>query len=218
MSKTENTFDRWKKRGNDKLPTFTARDYVVSIETKNCVNKKTEFGNGIIVGDLLITAGHVVKNGIGTSFNFNIDGQNIKLDSLEKLYECYIKDINEYDLAIYRVPDISSPYVLSSKEPVNGQILRSESIDTAACKTTVCNAEVKIDGESQGLYFRVDTDETIKEGSSGSPLFDGNEIYGIIVRGNRDEYGNKVCPDEPLNLCFALSSTAILEIIDKHKL
>ena len=204
----------------DYSPTIRlVKDYVVAIDTKSCSDDDDkQVGNGVIIGDLLITAGHVVKDCKDAKFIFNANGTTLKLDSLEKLYECYIVNPGEYDLAIYRVPGINTPYVLSSKRPVNGQILRSESIDAYNMKPTICNAEVKGYKEDLGLYFRVDTDKSLVEGCSGSPLFDGNEVYGIIVRGNNDGKGNKNSPDDPLNLCFALSSTAILEVIDKLKL
>lgn|GEM_PF-919170 len=224
MDSTDNYFNRLEREYDGEVKHITApleNNYVVWItsnqvstnEETNELEKSVHNGNGVLVGDLLITAGHVVKKGSDHTFRFN--DHIFKLKDLEEIFISTAKENYEYDLAVYKISGINSPLTLSPKKPEINHILTSKSYSMGK-GYIACDATVIDTSEESGLYYGVETSVSLKEGSSGSPLFDGNQVFGIIVAGNNDK-NEKVNPELSLNTCYVLSSSAINEIINQIK-
>ena len=174
-------------------------------------SKDHKFGNGVIIQNLLVTAGHVVVNSEDAFICWK--DERIELASLEKVYVSIAKDNDELDLAVYRMPRITSPLNLSLQEATAGQSLISHSIketqngsEPIECNAQVCN-------HKEGLYIRAITDYRLKPGCSGSPLLSGNEVCGIIVVGNNKGDDSACEAEQPLNEIYFLPSPAIIEAI-----
>ena len=104
--------------------------------------------------------------------------------------------------------------VLSDSVPEKGDVLKSCSWRMLGEEYVECNAEVN--GLKDGNYYAANTDEQLKPGSSGSPVFLNGEVAGILCAGNYKN-GNIPCNSElPLNLCVFLSSKVILELLETN--
>ena len=178
------------------------KKYVLSIISDN-YNE----GCGVMVGDMFITAGHVISKSEKPSIKWN--GKNIPLINPIVFHN----DENEsesYDIAVYS----NSPLVLSDSVPEKGDVLKSCSWRMLGEEYVECNAEVN--GLKDGNYYAANTDEQLKPGSSGSPVFLNGEVAGILCAGNYKN-GNIPCNSElPLNLCVFLSSKVILELLETN--
>ena len=184
----------------------------------------------VLVGNLLITAGHLIND---DGIYLQIKGSRISLkredaiilfeDSLEKEL-----DGHERDIAIFKLDDFSSPLELDDKEVEVGDILESISYRSRAVKienpvkldpkiygvfggdhyVTVYDeiiTSAKVD-EVGGGYFSCNTDVMLKPGSSGSPIFNGDKVAGILVAGSLGT-----------NNCVFMSSRSILNLINSNE-
>ena len=221
MNESNSIFNRFEKVNKDEVmnsTTHTENNYVVLItsisESTNESPKEVHCGNGVLVDNFLITAGHVAKTGIDHKFYFN--NKVFKLNDLEEVFISTAKENNEYDLAIYRIPGINSPLTLSPVMPEVNSILTSKSFDYGKGNITCDATVIDIDGDC-GLYYGVETSLSLKSGCSGSPLLFENQVYGIIVTGNNNGLDEKCSPEFHLNTCFVLSSYAMTEILNQFK-
>lgn len=182
------------------------KQYVLSIVSDN-YNE----GCGVMVGNMFITAGHVISKCENPSIKLN--GKNIPLMNPIVLRN----DENNsegYDIAVYSIP-AKSPLVLSDVIPEKGDILKSCSWRMLGEEYVECNAVVN--GLKDGNYYAADTDEQLKPGSSGSPVFLNGEIVGILCAGNCNDNNTSCNTEWPLNLCVFLSSKVILELLETNR-
>lgn len=176
-------------------------------------------GTGVLVGNMLITAGHVVKGYatpnvmyLGTPYNLTSENK-IFIDDNDS------KSWNGFDLALYRIDGVESPLVLAPDFPDSNTELTSMSYQTVVSRTSegifgiheeriLENLTGKIIGH-YGNYFECLIDGELCKGRSGSPLLDGKNVMGVL-------YGDKDGKDSSDKVLF-LSSKAILSLIDKVK-
>lgn len=180
-------------------------------------------GCGFFAGNYFITAGHCFKEYDGIIVN--LDGVSYEFRRESADFIKYDEDETEgLDLAIFKVPGINSPISLERYEPKADDKLRSVSFKHMYKKgqtifdaeewfeLTECTADVT--GEIMGNYFITVTDKSLKKGSSGSPVFLGDKVVGILCGGNNDNTGKKCDIALPLNWCFNLRSNAILQVLE----
>ena len=157
-------------------------------------------GTGVLVGDLFITAGHVVM--AFSSPSVNIDGETHYLSSKNRIYinNNSSKRSDGYDLAVYKLENVESPLVFSDDTPdmnanlinlsyehvseanpnYSGGFLESPSIEKWVLEINHGHAIRSIDN-----YFECLMDNELCEGRSGSPLIVGNKVFGILC-GDKD--------------------------------
>ena len=71
--------------------------------------------------------------------------------------------------------------------------------------------------KKDGNYYAANTDEQLKPGSSGSPVFLNGEVVGILCAGNYNNDNTPCNTEWPLNLCVFLSSKVILELLETKR-
>ena len=179
-------------------------------------------GCGVFVGDLFITVGHCLEDEPAIKFMF--EGVTHVLESRDALFRKFNeKDPNGLDLAIFRVPGIMSSLKFEKYTPKLGDKLRSisykhwEEKDATGFGTIIhydiidCIAESS--GDVEGNYYAALTDVSLKPGNSGSPAFLDGKIVGILHGGN-NKGNNEPCNKAlPLNMCYYLSSNAIIKVL-----
>ena len=183
------------------------RKFVFQINSTNYVE-----GCGVIVDDLFITAGHVIEMGINPFIS--IKGEKYPLVKEEALYidtnkkSCSIG----YDVAIFRLKDISSPLRLADIIPAEGKKLLSCSYKHTSSGSGLSyqehwNFEERL-GEVVHLddnYFECNFETALRTGSSGSPIFDGEKVAGIL-------YGDREGKESSNKVLF-LSGSAIIKLL-----
>ena len=183
------------------------------------INRALE-GTGVLVGNLFITAGHVVEGSIEPSVS--VDGENYRLTEQNRIVieTNPSKLSNGYDVAIYKLDGIESPLMLSDNIPNVTDDVVSYSYKTNITQNTEHGVGIfgsikheerlleRVTGkviEYYDNFFECKMDEKLSQGRSGSPLFVNNKIVGIL-------YGDK---DGKINssTVLYLSSNAILKLI-----
>lgn len=196
----------------DKIQDITKmKQYVLSIISDN-YNE----GCGVMVGDMFITAGHVISECENPRIRWN--GKRIALIN-PIVFHNDENDSEGYDIAVYSVPNANSPLVLSDVVPEKGDVLKSCSWrmlgeEYVECNTVECNTVVN--GLKDGNYYASETDEQLKSGSSGSPVFLNGEVVGILCAGNCNDDNTPCNTEWPLSLCVFLSSKVILELLETN--
>lgn len=172
-------------------------------------------GCGVCVGDLLITAGHVIEP--MDHISITIDGKSFKFtkkDAICYLYKTECVTVNDYDLCIFKVPGIHSPLRLydgyfpieqtltsiSKKHCVNVKSAATkedvELFDLFNMKPTIETVEVRYSKATikqyQGNYCTCNMSVCLERGRSGSPILHGLDVCGILSRGNGD-VGDECC-------------------------
>lgn len=169
-------------------------------------------GCGVMVGDMFITAGHVICKCVNPRIRWN--GKKIPLLNPIVLHNDG-NDSDWYDVAVYSIPNANSPLVLSDIVPEKGYVLKSCSWRMIGEEYVECNAIVN--GLKVRNYYAAETDEQLKSGSSGSPVFQNGEVVGILCAGNCNDDNTPCNTEWPLNLCVFLSSKVILELLEKNR-
>ncbi len=191
----------------DKIQDITKmKQYVLSIISDN-YNE----GCGVMVGDMFITAGHVIYKCESPRIRWN--GKNIPLRN-PIVFHNDEDDSEGYDIAVYFIPNANSPLVLSDIVPEKGNVLKCCSWRMLGEEYVECNAVVN--GLKEGNYYAADTDKQLKPGSSGSPVFLNGEVVGILRAGNCNNDNTSCNTEWPLNLCVFLSSKVILELLETN--
>ena len=191
----------------DKIQDITKmKQYVLSIISDN-YNE----GCGVMVGDMFITAGHVISNCENPRIRWN--GKRIALIN-PIVFHNDENDSDGYDIAVYSVPNANSPLVLSDVVPEKGDVLKSCSWRMLGEEYVECNTVVN--GLKDGNYYASETDEQLKSGSSGSPVFLNGEVVGILCAGNCNDDNTPCNTEWPLSLCVFLSSKEILELLETN--
>lgn len=176
------------------------KQYVLSIVSDN-YNE----GCGVMVGNMFITAGHVISKCENPSIKWN--GKNIPLINPIVLRNDENDSVG-YDIAVYSIPIANSPLALSDIVPEKGEVLKSCSWRLLGEEYVECNAVVN--GLKDGNYYAAETDDQLKSGSSGSPVFLNGKVVGILCAGNCNDDNTPCNTEWPLNLCVFLSSKVIL--------
>lgn len=168
-------------------------------------------GCGVMVGDMFITAGHVISKCENPRIKWN--GKNMPLVN-PIVFHNNENESGSYDIAVYSVPGANTPLVLSNVTPEKGDVLKSCSWRMLGEEYVECNAI--LNGLKEGNYYAADTDKQLKPGSSGSPVFLNGEVVGILCAGNCNDDNTSCNTEWPLNLCVFLSSKAILELLETN--
>lgn len=185
------------------------------------INSTTD-GSGVIVGDLFITAGHVIEDGIKPSVVIN--GKSYSLDKEDAiLFDTNSEGRSDgLDVAVFRLNERCSPLHLADTIPSEGQRLLS------CCyrHTVNCNSGLSsnifsstinedwIFEQRKGIvtslfdnFFECQFIESLSKGSSGSPIIDNDKVVGVL-------YGDKEGKNSSKTVLF-LSSYAIIKKLTK---
>ena len=156
-------------------------------------------GCGVLVGDLFVTAGHVIEHAVVA--HVYIDHVDYELRKENAVYYSFddkaILDTNESDIAVFKLEGVSpSPLTLAEELPSIGDDLISVSYLHYAKKninaTSIFDATIEIyekltcDAkvtEISGNFFACEMEVQLKPGSSGSPVLAGNKVIGILHGG-----------------------------------
>ena len=169
------------------------KQYVIHIISDNY-----NFGCGVLVGHIFITAGHVIEESVNPRIKLS-DNTIFLTNPIVFHNDNYAEG---YDIAVYNISEANSPLQLASSLPLSGDNLNSCSwrVIPEGDEYLECNAVVK--ELQEGNYFYCDTDVLLKPGSSGSPIFKEGKVIGILTKGQ-----------EGTPLCAFLSAKAILKIL-----
>lgn len=175
------------------------RKFVFQINSTNYVE-----GCGVIVDDLFITAGHVIEMSLNP--NVEIEGERYPLVEDEALYIDTNKtgSCTGYDLAIFRFKEVNSPLLLTDIFPSEGDQLLSCSYKTLPIGSSYQECLGKVMQHYEN-YFECNFETSLSEGSSGSPVFDGEKVVGIL-------YGDREGKESSNKVLF-LSASAIMKLL-----
>ena len=160
-------------------------------------------GNGVIVGSILLTAGHVIRP--NQVFSYKYQGHWHRLLDENKIV-LYDEDIREdgcfNDFAAFRLSDINSPLKLAEELPGGGQIMENISwkhvVKSTPTSGTGLFAQNVIEylephlikatvREPLGHCIACDMTDPLEPGFSGSALVADTLVYGILHRGSQDD-------------------------------
>lgn len=181
------------------------KKYVHPVQSTNYAG-----GCGFVLGNYFITSGHVIKE--AKNPYLYISGKRLALER-PVFIEANVQDALGYDLAIFHMPILQNTLELYEGPIEAGMQLKSVSFreETIGYVLLQCNATViKI---KDGNYFGFLTSRNLKAGCSGSPLFLGDKVVGLMTGGNNNGLDEPISPDLPVNFCFCLSADAISKII-----
>lgn len=175
-------------------------------------------GCGVLVGDLFVTAGHVIEHAVVA--HVYIDHVDYELCKEDALYYSFDDkdslDTNASDVAVFKLEGVTpSPLTLAEDSPSNDDDLTSISYlhygkknpnATSVFDATievyeklVCNAKVI---KLSNNFFVCDMEVQLKPGSSGSPVLDGNKVVGILHGGKESQ-------------CVFQSSESLVQLMKK---
>lgn len=177
-------------------------------------------GTGVLVGNYLITAGHVVK-GCATPSVF-ISGQTYYLKSSNRVFldDNSSKNSEGYDLAVYDLECVNDSLMLSDDVPSKNEKLLSLSYKTIRTKEAgvgvgVFSTSIKVEKRIEQMtgkvieyydnYFECLMEDCLCEGKSGSPLLLGNKVVGILI-GDKEGKSSS-------NTVLYLSSKSIVKLL-----
>ena len=196
--------------------TKTIENYVFPV---CCGTKDGESdGCGVLVGDLFVTAGHVIEHSMVA--HVYIDHIDYELHKEDALYYSFDDkdslDTNASDVAVFRLKGVEpSALTLAEDFPAIGEDLISVSFRRPSKRTkamfgyasnddefelVACNARV---AELSCNFFACDMSITLKPGSSGSPVIDESGRVVGILHGDKD------------NQCVFQSTESIFKFINK---
>ena len=165
-------------------------------------------GNGVVVGDWLITAAHILDG--SKSFEVWFDDKYFKIDTQSAVFfktPQPNKSCDFIDLAIYKLEGIQSPIGFFKSELKDADLICMawrHSVDSKM------NREVwtpfKTDAmflDKKGNFTECMMSDPLLQGYSGCPLFEDGDLAGILYGSGDDG-----------RTCFFLSGEAIKIIID----
>lgn len=171
----------------------------------------------VLVGNYLITAGHIVEcQALIVKINDQIYELSKDKATIYKWDKEHI-DSSANDVAVFRIDDYSSPIEFDTCTPTTGMILTSvsyehkveavespnslfpfctsrESFETHKCKAVI--------SQIAGNFFQCKTELVLRPGSSGSPVFRDDKFMGILHGGIPGEHK-----------CVFMSAESILKLI-----
>lgn len=171
-----------------------APPYIIPIIAPDKYGEPAFVGSGFIVGNYLITAGHVASYKFGFGLSANIGHQTIPLGNNNKriLLSPSPKDMTSFDLAVFSIDGsaISSPLILAEGGPefnekqeaimtsMHFQPIGNGDADYCECECLVTRKNIIPDFFFEGFNIN-----KTGPGSSGSPLIKDNVVYGMVVQG-----------------------------------
>jgi hypothetical protein len=202
---------------------------------KNHITQKAVIGNGFFVDNFFITAEHVKNIKSSTKYILvdgreyylnnllNLPYKSLTYDKEGMPYGH--EDIDSTDIAVYLFDnlEINSPLRLSDSLPERGQHLHCDFYHSIKDKSLTSQISEIVSSlnlyfwetsgvvESEDKYFVGNffgarmTPAHPNRGSSGSPLYDGNIVYGILHNGEE-------------NLCGFYSAAHALKLLRENSL
>lgn len=170
-------------------------------------------GCGVLVGNLFVTAAHIVEE---HDFHLFIEGENICLRKENAILFMYKHAENGADIAVFHLEGYKSPLEFDTSSPQKDMLLDSISYEHIVegkssedniflnetkdwYKLIECQATID---KLAGNFYQCKTSAILKPGSSGSPVFNNGKVFGIL-------HGGQV----GTNLCVFQSSSSILSLI-----
>lgn len=181
-------------------------------------------GVGFAVGRYFVTAGHLLDDCPAATY---IKGQKFTLRKEDSLIYRSMPSSeyspDGYDIALFELPRVFCPFHFADHEPkhsaqltcfgyrvelspqngVSGvgvfAELNQEKIVPIRCEAAV--------DDIQGNFFGCNMNVQLKEGSSGSPLVIGDEVYGVLDAG-----------EQGTNKCYFQSSVSIKRLMTENKI
>lgn len=142
-------------------------------------------GVGFFVDDFFITSGHVICE--GQPF-IVINGKKLILSSKDALLLTTLNEESTFDdgldIAVFRLEGTLSPLAFTHTRIDVGTELMSRSVfrhfseeygEALSLEETSGHVTEVI-----GNFFKCDLDKVLREGSSGSPIFNDNDVAGIL--------------------------------------
>ena len=156
-------------------------------------------GNGVVVGNLLITAGHVAN--AGDTIHTSIKGDVYSLDKNNAII-CLEEKSNKEglfnDCAVYKLNNSYNHLTIENYIPTVGDVLQSVSYkhivekQTAGCvgifgtqnkeSYELCTSQATV-VDIIGNFIICEMDKHLEKGRSGSPLICGDKVVGILHGG-----------------------------------
>lgn len=193
--------------------------YIVSSKEQNIECH----GVGVLVDNMLITAGHVVDSATNVIASF--EDTSYALNHANQLFLQSMgnddKDPMHNDIAIYRIEDRNSPLKLSDTLPVVNQsfsnvyfeeqsvVSEDKTLPEFLRTTTTLSVEQSEStyvGLVEGNFIGCNTEKILHEGNSGCPIIEDDIVYGILHGGIPGEH-----------TCFYQSSKSIMNCINNLK-
>ena len=170
-------------------------------------------GCGVLVGNLFVTAAHVVQE---HDFRLWVDGKEVRLKKDDSILFKYKQAEDGADIAVFRLEGFNSPLEFDTSTPQTDMLLDSISYEhivegspntdnifldeSRDCyKLIECNATIE---ELAGNFYQCKTSVILKPGISGSPVFHNGKVFGILHGG---QLGT--------NHCVFQSSSSILTLL-----
>lgn len=192
--------------------------YVFYYEGNGIPESDLTTGVGVLVGHYFITAGHVVAG--DKPAQVTISRKTFNLHKSSALVFNYNGKMENGDIAVFKFDDVSSTLTLANQMPEIGQELKSISYlhathcdnkpgipalfnHSESLSVQTCNVVVD---KYHGDFFSGKTSILLYPGTSGSPVFKGSEVAGILTGGMPDT-----------DLCVFYSAQAITRLIEKAK-
>lgn len=171
----------------------------------------------VLVGNLIITAGHVLSNNVltiiieGTTYNLS------KENALIYKWDGDNMNATASDIAIFNISSLSSPLELDATKPCADMTLKSISYEHGTEQTDevdflfggkISNEYIRLHEcdaiitEVDGNFFQCKTSIVLKPGSSGSPVFRNGKVFGILHGGLQGK-----------PYCVFQSSASIIELL-----
>ena len=185
-------------------------------------------GNGFFVdGNYFFTASHVIEDTIATPGKgipyIRINNQKIELTPekaivYEKMPQNEVgapinhQELSNGDISVFEIEGFDSSFILSDKLPEHGKVLKNAFYSKRTGKEEVIETAAIIHNADDfvGNFYAATMipSHPTNGGSSGSPLYIGNKIYGILHAGGADKL-----PD----ICVFFSSIHALKLL-KHNI
>jgi hypothetical protein len=188
-------------------------------------------GSGVIVGNLLITAAHVMlekkskKHLPFLYFKFEncirrIEEKDIIYDGRVKLDDENEDEHNPHDLIVFKLSDISSPFVLNASDfdlplPVYARTYMEDKKSTSGTTHKIVlkkgfrnDQNHLLNKESFEWYNCLLTNGNFAPGNSGTPIYRENKVYGILI-------GETIHPDYRFRIFNFLDARYIHKTISK---
>lgn len=166
-------------------------------------------GTGFFIGRYFITCGHVIEQSDRPFIHIN--GNRLFLK--DPVFFENSGEPDKPDIAIYNIKDYAGQLTLSDTIPdINTS---AQLIGYKGLGTDIIDCNVTIGPIKEGLYISGESDDILTPGTSGSPLLNGNNVIGILTKGNNRGNGRQCIESLPLNFCFFLSASAIKGIFDE---
>lgn len=170
-------------------------------------------GCGVLVGNLFVTAAHVVQE---HDFRLRVDGKDVCLKIDDAILFKYEQAEDGADIAVFRLEGFNSPLEFDTSTPQTDMLLDSISYEHIVegspntdnifldetrewYKLIECKATIE---EVAGNFYQCKTSVILKPGSSGSPVFHNGKVFGILHGG---QLGT--------NHCAFQSSSSILTLL-----